>query len=86
LGKSLLIVKMSGLVPTSLRLLARNNVNAVARRNLHVDMEGKPGATLPFNVNIPWWKSMIQFTLYVGSAFSVPFIMVRHQLKKKSGA
>merc|ERR1712142_45792 len=75
----------------SMRLLARsninkNNCNVVARRNLHVDTEGKPGTFLPFNIHAHWLKSLAQFTVFIGSAFSVPFLMVRHQLKKKSGA
>jgi len=75
---------MSGLGARSLQLLARNNMSAVVKRDLHVKMEGVPGGTLPFGINNKW-RLMLGFTFFVGSAFSVPFIMVRHQLKKKSG-
>lgn len=76
---------MSGLAPRSLKLLARNNMAAVAKRDLHVKMEGVPGGTLPFNITNNRWRLMLGFTVFVGSAFSMPFLMVRHQLKKKSG-
>jgi len=76
---------MSGLAPRTLQLLARNNMSAVVKRDLHVKMEGVPGGTLPFNINCSKWVLLGKFTFFVGSAFSVPFILVRHQLKKKSG-
>jgi len=78
---------MAALGAKSMQLLARGGVGNVSRRGLHVHQEGIPGATLPFKVGYEHrWKLLIGMTLYVGSAFSIPFLMVRHQLKKKSGA
>jgi len=72
----------------NLQLLARTTLNTGGRRNIHVHQEGIPGATLPFKIgqNSNPVKLMLYMTLYVGSGFTTPFIMVRHQLKKKSGA
>jgi len=86
---------MASVVQRSMQLLGRNSmahnsamrnsVTTVGRRNLHVDMEGKSGKTLPFDIQNKW-TLMLKFTFFVGSAFSTPFLLVRHQLKKKSGA
>merc|ERR1712136_77377 len=74
---------MSALGAKSLQL-TRNAMTVVPRRAMHIETEGIHGSFMPFKIDSPI-KSMIGFTLYIGSAFSMPFLMVRHQLKKKSG-
>merc|ERR1711875_137564 len=74
---------MSALGAKSLQL-TRNAMTVVPRRGMHVETEGIHGSFMPFKIDSPI-KSIIGFTLYIGSAFSMPFLMVRHQLKKKSG-
>ncbi|XP_045680034.1 cytochrome c oxidase subunit 7C, mitochondrial-like [Phyllostomus hastatus] len=41
-----------------------------------------PGKNLPFPVKNKWWL-LAMMTLYFGSVFAAPFLIVRHQLLKK---
>ncbi|XP_004627913.1 cytochrome c oxidase subunit 7C, mitochondrial-like [Octodon degus] len=41
-----------------------------------------PGKSLPFSMENKWWV-LDMMTLYFGSGFAAPFLIVRHQLLKK---
>ncbi|OQR68243.1 Cytochrome c oxidase subunit 7C [Tropilaelaps mercedesae] len=49
----------------------------------HDDYGGVPGENLPFSVKNRYALTL-KMALFFGSAFSIPFLVVRHQLKKKS--
>jgi len=48
----------------------------------HHDIGGVPGANLPFGITNRY-KLALYMGMWLGSGFSVPFLLVRHQLKKK---
>jgi cytochrome c oxidase subunit 7c len=56
-------------------------MRAAARRGVHIEQEGIPGANLPFDINNRH-KLLAVFILYFGSGLTAPFILVRHQLLK----
>ena len=49
----------------------------------HIEQEAVPGANLPFSISNRY-KLALLFVVYFGSGFSVPFIVVRSQLTRKS--
>ncbi|ODN02293.1 Cytochrome c oxidase subunit 7C, mitochondrial [Orchesella cincta] len=49
----------------------------------HHDEGGVPGATLPFDTSNRYLLALTVGTFF-GSAFATPFLLLRHQLKKKS--
>ncbi|XP_078688685.1 cytochrome c oxidase subunit 7C, mitochondrial-like [Branchiostoma floridae x Branchiostoma belcheri] len=61
------------------QILARRFTTSAVRR-FHVD-EG-PGNNLPFSVANKW-RLLGVMTLFFGSGFAAPFLVVRHQLLKK---
>lgn len=75
---------MSALVSRSLQLMARNSMATVGRRNLHIHTEGIPGSTLPFRIDGKY-RTLITFSIYMGSGLAFPFLIVVHQMKKASG-
>ncbi|WP_187788109.1 hypothetical protein, partial [Salmonella sp. S146_54837] len=40
------------------------------------------GSNVPFQIKNKW-RMLAVMTVFFGSAFSAPFVLVRHQLKKK---
>ncbi|CAL8083391.1 unnamed protein product [Orchesella dallaii] len=56
--------------------------SALRRGGDHHDVGGVPGANLPFGIQNRW-KLAVYMGAWLGSGFAVPFILVRHQLKKK---
>ncbi|KAI0989060.1 hypothetical protein GJ496_009114 [Pomphorhynchus laevis] len=50
--------------------------------DLHVDQENIPGACLPFQISNPY-KLAFAFIIYFGSGLAMPFLFVRHHLKRK---
>ncbi|XP_023401375.1 cytochrome c oxidase subunit 7C, mitochondrial [Loxodonta africana] len=57
----------------------RRFTTSVVRRGHY---EEGPGKNLPFSVENKWWL-LVKMTLFLGSGFAVPFLIVRHQLLKK---
>ncbi|XP_049723179.1 cytochrome c oxidase subunit 7C, mitochondrial [Elephas maximus indicus] len=57
----------------------RRFTTSVVRRSHY---EEGPGKNLPFSVENKWWL-LVKMTLFLGSGFAVPFLIVRHQLLKK---
>ncbi|XP_060091715.1 cytochrome c oxidase subunit 7C, mitochondrial [Heteronotia binoei] len=51
-----------------------------AVRRMHY--EDGPGKNLPFSVENKW-RLLAMMTVFLGSGFVAPFILVRHQLLKK---
>merc|ERR1712189_89514 len=76
-------VIMSVLGSKTLQLTRKTTTTIIPRRSMHVNTEGIPGSFLPFGTENPI-KCMFGFALYVGSAFSLPFLCVIYQLEKKS--
>ncbi|XP_067653569.1 cytochrome c oxidase subunit 7C, mitochondrial-like [Haliotis asinina] len=60
----------------------RNISTTVVRRSQAWQQEGVPGANLPFSIKNRY-KLTLYFVLFFGSAFNLPFILVRHQILKK---
>ncbi|XP_066459061.1 cytochrome c oxidase subunit 7C, mitochondrial [Eleutherodactylus coqui] len=53
---------------------------SVVRRSGHYP-EG-PGSTLPFSIENKW-KLLVGMAIFCGSGFTLPFLIIRHQLLKK---
>jgi len=60
----------------------RNISTTLLRSGAHHDIGGVPGANLPFDIHNRW-KLAVYMTLFLGSGFATPFILLRHQLLKK---
>lgn len=61
-------------------LLTRNiPINAMVGRAYH---GGVPGENLPFSIKNRYRLTLL-FALFWGSAMGAPFLILRHQLKKK---
>jgi cytochrome c oxidase subunit 7c len=68
--------------------MALARISNVVRRNFSTSLirragygEG-PGSNMPFDINKKW-RLLGIMTVFFGSGFAAPFILVRHQLKKK---
>jgi len=60
----------------------RNLMTSAARGGGHHDYGGIPGANLPFGIGNRH-KLAVYMGAWLGSGFAVPFLLLRHQLKKK---
>nr|XP_018917688.1 PREDICTED: cytochrome c oxidase subunit 7C, mitochondrial-like [Bemisia tabaci] len=40
-----------------------------------------PGSNIPFRIDNPW-RLVAVFTVYCGTGFAIPYLIVRHQLLK----
>ncbi|XP_068127796.1 cytochrome c oxidase subunit 7C, mitochondrial [Hyperolius riggenbachi] len=58
----------------------RRFTTSALRRGAHYE-EG-PGKNLPFSIENKW-RLLAVMTLFFGSGFAAPFLIVRHQLLKK---
>ncbi|XP_020283385.1 cytochrome c oxidase subunit 7C, mitochondrial [Pseudomyrmex gracilis] len=70
--------------PASLfiRQTVRKFTTSSVRRSGHHDpYDGVPGHNFPFSTQNRH-KLLLYFMLFFGSGFSIPFLIVRHQLKK----
>ncbi|KAG5310427.1 COX7C oxidase, partial [Acromyrmex insinuator] len=60
----------------------RRFTTSVIRRSAHHDpYDGVPGYNFPFSTKNRHML-LLGFMIYCGSGFSLPFFLVRHQLKK----
>ncbi|XP_072746911.1 cytochrome c oxidase subunit 7C, mitochondrial [Anoplolepis gracilipes] len=64
------------------RQAVRRFMTSAVRRAGHDPYEGIPGYNLPFGTQNRH-KLLLYFMLFCGSGFSIPFLIVRHQLLKK---
>ncbi|KAL3886404.1 hypothetical protein ACJMK2_026402 [Sinanodonta woodiana] len=63
------------------RIIARRFSTTVARKS-EINQHGIPGANLPFDIHNRY-KLTALFTVFFTTAFSLPFVVVRHQILKK---
>ncbi|OQV18342.1 hypothetical protein BV898_07545 [Hypsibius exemplaris] len=66
------------------RLFARPGQRNFSTSMKRLDDDGGiPGGNLPFNIHNRYTFTLL-FTAFFGSGFGLPFLVVRHQLLKKS--
>ncbi|KAL3887213.1 hypothetical protein ACJMK2_027162 [Sinanodonta woodiana] len=75
------VVKMC-LTRMNLGKVARRFSTSVVKRG-EIHQHGIPGANLPIDISNRYKLTAI-FTIFMCSSFSLPFIVVRHQLLKKN--
>ncbi|XP_029177723.1 cytochrome c oxidase subunit 7C, mitochondrial-like [Nylanderia fulva] len=63
------------------RQAVRRFMTSAVRRGGHDPYDGVPGYNLPFSTQNRH-KLLALFMIFCGSGFSIPFLVVRHQLLK----
>ncbi|EFN76104.1 cytochrome c oxidase subunit 7C, mitochondrial [Harpegnathos saltator] len=63
------------------QVVRRFTTSAVRRSGHHDPYDGIPGHNMPFSTQNRH-KLLALFMIYLGSGFSIPFLIVRHQLLK----
>ncbi|KAK0087895.1 hypothetical protein PV325_013774 [Microctonus aethiopoides] len=63
------------------QIIRRFTTSVVRKSGNEYDSGARPGSNLPFDITNKY-KLTAYFILFFGSAFSIPFLAVRHQLLK----